>query len=139
MSDAVGSTAVRVLKDLVQLSASRHLTDPNATRMATDSVAAVQSPIEIVASLAQQLDSVKHPRAKACIFWLVGQYASITDETTSGGRGAENKIPGMATWAPDVLRRAVKSFAQDVSGTLRKPKNSTLMPYSSQSWSNCKL
>lgn len=113
--DAVGSTAVRVLKDLVQLSASRHLSNPSTAGVATDSMVAVQTPSEIVASLAQQLDSVRHPRAKACVFWLVGQYAVTNQEDIEKLGDLQNgQIPGMAVWAPDVLRRAVKSFNQDV-------------------------
>jgi AP-3 complex subunit beta len=102
--DAVGSSAVRVLKDLVQLSSSLQSS-------AVDSVVPVQRPTEIVESLAVQLDEVRHPRAKACVYWLVGQYAGtgVTDGSP---------IPGMAKWAPDVLRRAVKSFTQEASSTL---------------------
>lgn len=106
---------MRVLKDLVQLSANRHLSNPSTTGVATDSIVAVQTPTEIVASLAQQLDSVRHPRAKACVFWLVGQYAVMNQEEIEKVGGLPNdQIPGMAIWAPDVLRRAVKSFTQDV-------------------------
>ena len=68
----------------------------------------IQRPAEIVESLARQIDEVRHPRAKACVFWLVGQYAA--DDSQSGG----TVIPGIAPWAPDVLRRAVKSFSNDV-------------------------
>jgi AP-3 complex subunit beta len=76
----------------------------------------VQTPTEIVASLAQQLDAVRHPRAKACVFWLVGQYAVTNQEEIENVSGLPHgQIPGMAIWAPDVLRRAVKSFTQDVS------------------------
>ncbi|KIM27499.1 hypothetical protein M408DRAFT_24439 [Serendipita vermifera MAFF 305830] len=99
--DAVGSSAVRVLKDLVQISAS-----PSTTGIA-EGIVSVQKPTEIVESLARQLDDVRHPRAKACVFWLVGQYA----EDTSGNVGSP--VPGMASWAPDVLRRALKTFADD--------------------------
>jgi hypothetical protein len=114
--DAVGSTAVRVLKDLVQLSATRHLLEPNTVGVAMDSIVAAQTPTEIVASLAQQLDSVRHPRAKACVFWLVGQYAMTNQEEIEKIGSLQNgQIPGMAIWAPDVLRRAVKSFTKDVS------------------------
>jgi AP-3 complex subunit beta len=97
----VGSSAVRVLKDLVQLSASSGIE-------VTEGMVPIQKPAEIVESLAAQLDDVRHPRAKACVFWLVGQYAA--DESGVGGSG----IPGLASWAPDVLRRAVKSFSDDV-------------------------
>jgi AP-3 complex subunit beta len=91
-----------VLKDLVQLSASSDV-------KVTEGMVSVQKPAEIVESLAAQLDDVRHPRAKACVFWLVGQYAA--DESGVVGPG----ISGLASWAPDVLRRAVKSFSDDVS------------------------
>lgn len=97
--DAVGSGAVRVLKDLVQL---------NSTTSGTtivEGIASIQSPSEIIASLASQFDDVKHPRAKACVIWLVGQYARTTSESVT--------IPGIENWAPDVLRRALKSFTKD--------------------------
>jgi len=97
----VGSSAVRVLKDLVQLSASSGVE-------VTEGMVSIQRPAEIVESLAAQLDNVRHPRAKACVFWLVGQYAA--DESGLGGSG----IPGLVSWAPDVLQRAVKSFSDDV-------------------------
>ena len=91
---------MRVLKDLVQL---------NSTVSGTgvvEGIASIQRPSDIIASLASQFDDVKHPRAKACVIWLVGQYArAITKSTT---------IPGIENWAPDVLRRALKSFADDV-------------------------
>jgi len=90
---------VRVLKDLVQLNASSNIE-------AAAGIVSTQRPAEIVESLAAQLDDVRHPRAKACVFWLVGQYAA--DESRIGA-------PGIYSWAPDVLRRAAKSFSDDVS------------------------
>lgn len=98
----MGSSAVRVLKDLVQLSAS------STGHEIAEGIASIQRPAEIVESLARQLDDVRHPRAKACVFWLVGQYAEDTSRGTGG------VVPGMASWAPDVLRRAAKSFSNDV-------------------------
>ncbi|KAG8846034.1 AP-3 complex subunit beta [Serendipita sp. 411] len=126
--DAVGSSAVRVLKDLVQ--SNRRETFPAATAtaatvVAVEGIASVQTPAEIVASLAHQFDDVRHPRAKACVLWLVGQYAAAAVATTAttattatakdGVQAQVQVVPGVENWAPDVLRRAVKSFAHDVS------------------------
>lgn len=41
--------------------------------------------------------------------WLVGQFASVSPEESASG------IPGVAPWAPDVLRRVAKTFAAEVS------------------------
>ncbi|KAG8808969.1 AP-3 complex subunit beta, partial [Serendipita sp. 401] len=122
--DAVGSSAVRVLKDLVQ--SNRRETVPHAAAtaavVAVEGIASVQTPAEIVASLAHQFDDVRHPRAKACVLWLVGQYAAASISTTATTATAKDGVqaqaqiqvvPGVENWAPDVLRRAVKSFAHD--------------------------
>ncbi|KAG8843464.1 AP-3 complex subunit beta, partial [Serendipita sp. 405] len=123
--DAVGSSAVRVLKDLVQ--SNRRETFPAAAAaaatvvVAVEGIASVQTPAEIVASLAHQFDDVRHPRAKACVLWLVGQYAAAATSTTAttattatAKDGVQIQVvPGVENWAPDVLRRAVKSFAHD--------------------------
>lgn len=61
----------------------------------------------IISRLAQRIDDIRHAQARACVFWLVGQYA-FSDGT---GLGPE----GMAEWAPDVLRKAAKGFGKEVS------------------------
>ncbi|KAG8815476.1 AP-3 complex subunit beta [Serendipita sp. 399] len=88
--------------------------------VAVEGVASVQTPSEIVASLAYQFDDVRHPRAKACVLWLVGQYAGANANVKGSGAGdvpssssSQQVVPGVENWAPDVLRRAVKSFVYD--------------------------
>jgi len=56
------------------------------------------SPAEIVAHLARRVDDIKHPKARACVVWLVGQYAGVGVDV------------GMAGFAPDVLRKLAKTF-----------------------------
>jgi AP-3 complex subunit beta len=65
-----------------------------------------QSPLSIIARLASKFDGIKNPQARACIIWLVGQYAASNEP----GPGPE----GVVAWAPDLLRRTAKSFGQEV-------------------------
>lgn len=65
-----------------------------------------QSPFDIIAYLAQRVDDIKHAQARSCIIWLIGQYASSRD--------VERDPEGIATWAPDVLRKSARSFVQEV-------------------------
>jgi hypothetical protein len=90
--DSAGSTAVRVLKSFVQ---TNFLSSGD------------QSPgfETLVPTLAEQFDDIVPPRARSCVLWLVGQYAPSTTATA---------IPGINDWAADVLRRAVKSFVDEV-------------------------
>jgi AP-3 complex subunit beta len=67
------------------------------------------SPQKLVARLAKQLPTIANPNARASVFWLVGQYAA--SEGNPHGLGWE----GVQSWVPDVLRQAVKSFAEEVS------------------------
>lgn len=67
------------------------------------------SPLSIIAHLARRVDDIKHAQARACVTWLVGQYAA--DENARDGPGPE----GIADWAPDVLRKLAKSFASEVT------------------------
>ena len=59
---AIVSAAVLVLKSLVQ----------------TQSAVAGGG---IVEKLAQRLDDITHPSARACVFWLVGQHAADASRT----------------------------------------------------------
>ena len=94
--DVVVSSAVMVLQRLVQVQlASRKTTTTTVRRMES------QSPVEIVAHLARRIDDIKHPKARACVVWLVGQYAGV---------GEEGK---MAEFAPDVLRKVGKTFVEE--------------------------
>jgi len=95
----VVSSAVMVLKHLVQTQLSAQTPIVSASTS--------QSPLSIIAHLARRIDDIKHSHARACVLWLVGQYAA-TDER---GPGPE----GIADWAPDVLRKLAKSFSQEAS------------------------
>jgi len=90
----VGS-AVVVLKYLVQ-------TQLSAANVASTS----QSPFTIISHLARKIDDIRHAQARACVLWLVGQYSALQEQ----GAGPE----GVAEWAPDVLRKAAKTFSQEV-------------------------
>ncbi|KIK59725.1 hypothetical protein GYMLUDRAFT_44158 [Collybiopsis luxurians FD-317 M1] len=102
--DVIVSNAVLVLKHLIQtqLSQTPGLKGPSLS----------QSPVNIIASLARRIDDIRHPQARACVIWLVGQYCA-----------SEDAIPGragIAEWAPDVLRKSTKKFAlEDVSVKLQ--------------------
>ncbi|KAF8440283.1 adaptin N terminal region-domain-containing protein [Boletus edulis BED1] len=106
MSDIVVSNAVLVLKALIQ------------NQLLVDSSAPVssQSPLSIIFHLARRVDDIKHPQARACVLWLVGQY--------SAAPGASTVIEGVADWAPDVLRKISKSF--NTEGSLVKLQALTL-------------
>ena len=67
------------------------------------------TPARLVARLARQLPTVSNPRARASIFWLVGQYAE-SDTPPNMGIGWE----GVQPWVPDVLRLAIKGFKEEV-------------------------
>ncbi|XP_006459251.1 hypothetical protein AGABI2DRAFT_177251 [Agaricus bisporus var. bisporus H97] len=95
-TDSVTGPAILVLKILVQAQLSSALPGP------TDSS---QTPLSIIARLAGKLDSIQNAQARACIIWLVGQYAASKEL----GQGPE----GVVEWAPDVLRRTAKSFGQE--------------------------
>lgn len=100
--DVVVSNAVVVLKRLVQLQLSAQIPMGLAST-------SKHSPLSIIAHLARRIDDIKHAQARACVIWLVGQYAA--DENTKDGPGPE----GIADWAPDVLRKLAKSFASEVT------------------------
>ncbi|KAG6901132.1 hypothetical protein C0995_016713 [Termitomyces sp. Mi166 len=93
--DTVISSAVLVLKHLVQTQLFTPSELPGTS----------QSPIQIIAQLARKIDDIRHAQARACVIWLVGQYAASADK----GPGPE----GVADWAPDVLRKTAKTFAQE--------------------------
>jgi AP-3 complex subunit beta len=89
--------AVLVLKSLVQHQAESF----DSTRLH----------LSIIAKLAQRIEQFHHPQAKACVIWLVGQYAP--EEPV-----AASPISGIASWAPDVLRRTTKTFITEVCPTV---------------------
>ncbi|TFK40175.1 adaptin N terminal region-domain-containing protein [Crucibulum laeve] len=96
--DAVVSSAVMVLKYLVQVQLSVAAPTGGSTS---------QSPLSIISHLARRIDDIKHAQARACVLWLVGQYAQ-SDEPTAGPEG-------IASWAPNVLRKIAKTFGQEAS------------------------
>ncbi|KAI0090180.1 adaptin N terminal region-domain-containing protein [Irpex rosettiformis] len=99
--DVIVGNAVIVLKQLVQ---------SNMQRQQTSSTS--YSPLSIISRLAYRIDDVRNPKARACIIWLVGQYAGAgaTDQAEAGLQlGPE----GIASWGPDVLRKTTKSFMQE--------------------------
>ncbi|KAF9565363.1 hypothetical protein CPC08DRAFT_784525 [Agrocybe pediades] len=104
--DIVVSNAVMVLKYLVQTQLSGM----------TPALPAAQSPLSIIAHLARRIDDIKHAQARACVVWLVGQYAGSEAETSASTAtaGMSAGCPeGIAPWAPDVLRKLAKSFASE--------------------------
>jgi AP-3 complex subunit beta len=68
------------------------------------------SAFTIIERLAYHIEEMRHPQARACVIWLVGQYAE-DGSPKAPGMGIE----GVAGWAPDVLRRTAKSFREEVS------------------------
>lgn len=69
------------------------------------------SPQRLVARLAKGLDTIISPKARASVYWLVGQFSAIdpSEESEKKGLGWE----GVALWVPDVLRKAIKGFAKE--------------------------
>lgn len=93
------TNAILVLKYLYQyrlLTSSGHPTPPSTSK--------------IISGLARRLDTIKHPTARACVVWLVGQYSPVDIADTIPAI-----VPGIADWAPDVLRRVAKSFPAEVN------------------------
>lgn len=98
-----------VLKSLVQSQLSNIPAAPSS--------APLKGPLHIIARLARRFDEVRHPNARACILWLVGQYAGRPDASPNPPVGA---IEGVADWAPDTLRKAAKNFAHEACALAQK-------------------
>lgn len=97
------SNAVLVLKHIVQVQLSS---------TSSSTAASQHSPLTIVSTLARKIEDIRHSDARACVLWVVGQYAS-------SDLAVKSTVPGLeavAEWAPDVLRIAVKTFANEVGG-----------------------
>ncbi|KAH9028534.1 adaptin N terminal region-domain-containing protein [Lactarius hengduanensis] len=92
--DPVVASAVVELKTLVQ--AQMHTASHTGPSSA---------PLTIVERLAYRIDEIRHAKARACVVWLVGQYAA--DDSPSA------VVEGVAPWAPDVLRKVAKSFRDE--------------------------
>ncbi|SRR6266404_5382390 len=108
LADPVVASAVVELKTLVQTQTN------GATHTGSTS-----APLTIVERLAYRIDEIRHAQARACVVWLVGQYAA--DDSPSA------VVEGMAPWSPDVLRKMAKSFRDEVRSC-----HSTRLPYAGQ-------
>ncbi|KAF6757176.1 beta-NAP protein [Ephemerocybe angulata] len=97
--DIVVSSAVQVLQQLVQLQLSSSSSSIYLQQQ--------QAPLTIIARLAKKFDDIKHAEARACVVWLVGQYAPSAPGSKSLA------IDGIADWAPDLLRRCAKTFSNE--------------------------
>ncbi|EUC64965.1 adaptin amino-terminal region protein [Rhizoctonia solani AG-3 Rhs1AP] len=75
--------------------------------------------VEVVQTLARRVEDIKHPEARSCAVWLIGQYAGNLTGTMSRSPFA---IEGIAEWAPDVLRIMAKRFSTESD----EPKLATL-------------
>ncbi|THU96338.1 hypothetical protein K435DRAFT_858648 [Dendrothele bispora CBS 962.96] len=104
--DIMVSNAVLVVKNLVQA----QLSQSQFTNHATSS-----SSISIISHLASKIDTIRHPAARACVIWLVGQYCNISSSNPNGTSvvGTGGSETPLADWAPDVLRKSAKSFIQE--------------------------
>lgn len=80
-------------------------------------------PQQLVARLAKQLDGITNPKARASVYWLVGQFAA-SDVPPKHGLGWD----GVAVWVPDVLRKGVKGFVQKVRTGLHLAEPDLRMP-----------
>ncbi|KAN0120918.1 Adaptin N terminal region domain containing protein [Russula decolorans] len=92
--DCVVANAVVELKSLVQTQMQ------GATHAGPSSI-----PLTIVERLAYRIDEIRHAQARACIVWLVGQYAA--DDSSNA------VVEGVVPWAPDVFRKIAKSFRDE--------------------------
>ncbi|KAL6307582.1 adaptin N terminal region-domain-containing protein [Sparassis latifolia] len=97
-NDVVVAHAVIVLKSLIQMQLRQE--QPNVSTSAS----------EIIARLAYHIEDIHHPKARACVFWLAGQYASTGTRDDSLQREG---LQDSARWAPDLLRKSAKSFSEE--------------------------
>ncbi|KAH9846240.1 adaptin N terminal region-domain-containing protein [Lenzites betulinus] len=103
------ANAVLVLKSLVQIRMQQQQNVIAVGGLPPQSF----SPLEIISRLARRIDDIRHPKARACVVWLVGQYASSPAPAANGSTSAGPE--GIAPWSPDVLRKMAKSFMQETS------------------------
>lgn len=95
-SDIVVANAILVLKSLVQ----------TQLHILTSFSSSSSTPYTIIERLAYKIDEIRHPQARACLLWLVGQYAAVDD-------GEKTVVEGVKDWAPDVLRKVAKTFREE--------------------------
>ena len=79
------------------------------------------TPLTIVERLAYRIDEIRHAQARACIVWLVGQYAA--DDSPNA------VVEGVVPWAPDVLRKIAKSFRDEARGEFAFPISRARSPF----------
>ncbi|KAI0636195.1 adaptin N terminal region-domain-containing protein [Trametes polyzona] len=108
--DVIVANAVLVLKSLVQIRMQQQQNVIAVGGLPPQTF----SPLEIISRLARRIDDIRHPKARACVVWLVGQYASSLTPTENGAVSTPGP-EGIAPWAPDVLRKLAKSFMQETS------------------------
>lgn len=71
----------------------------------------VSESIKLVSKLVRQLPEITNGSARACVYWLAGQYA----EKSQDGQGTmSNAFEGLQPWAPDTLRLGAKEFIREV-------------------------
>jgi len=104
--DVVVAHAVLVLKSLVQVRLQK---EQSAFGSVAGSSTASTSPLSIIARLAWRIDEIRHPKARACVIWLTGQYAAADLDNNV----AATTIEGIVEWAPDVLRKSAKTFIKE--------------------------
>ncbi|KAH8100165.1 adaptin N terminal region-domain-containing protein [Cristinia sonorae] len=102
--DVVVANAVLVLKSLVQIRLHKQDLLPSST---------AYSPMAIISNLAYRIDEIRHPKARACVIWLVGQYAASPVTSENGALPHTGRVEGVASWAPDVLRKAAAGFMKE--------------------------
>ncbi|KAG1739789.1 hypothetical protein EDD22DRAFT_1053517 [Suillus occidentalis] len=116
VQDTIVSNAVLVFESLVQnqlLTSSSTSTMTFATSLSsqqallTPSIPSITSPESTSVARAPLSDDIRHPHARACVLWLIGQYGSVP--------GTGTIVEGVADWAPDVLRKAARSFNTEAS------------------------
>ncbi|CAE7219719.1 unnamed protein product [Rhizoctonia solani] len=128
-ADAIGRCA-RVVPDasgqcvaaLLGLSDSGDDTATTASVLSLRTLLQTQSDntiVEVVRTLARRVEVIKHPEARACVVWLIGQYAG---NLTGSASRSPFAIEGIAEWAPDVLRIMAKRFTTESDA----PKLATL-------------
>ncbi|KAG1739784.1 hypothetical protein EDD22DRAFT_1053516 [Suillus occidentalis] len=116
VQDTIVSNGVLVFESLVQnqlLTSSSTSTMTFATSLSsqqallTPSIPSITSPESTSVARAPLSDDIRHPYARACVLWLIGQYGSVP--------GTGTIVEGVADWAPDVLRKAARSFNTEAS------------------------
>ncbi|KAI9066121.1 hypothetical protein FKP32DRAFT_1589999 [Trametes sanguinea] len=107
--DVIVTNAVLVLKSLVQIRMQQQQNMIALGGLPPQTF----SPLDIISRLARRIDDLRHPKARACVVWLVGQYAGSTAPAENGTPAVGPE--GIAPWAPDVLRKLAKSFMQETS------------------------